>query len=128
VIEIPREPEPGSALDVASLAERLYRFASEVITYMLRVPEIELKTFSTVGHYPIYVDTEIDDVAGVTCVRAYRVDGGGGIAASGVSWAESDDTLQPGIRVDAIDGVTAAAGTAGNEIAVTLMIVGQVNS
>jgi len=123
----PRMPDPGGATALAALAERFYRFASEVLNYMRLQPALEIKTFSSVGHYPIYVETRVAPVAGVICCRAYHeLQGEQTIAGAGVAWRASEDTEQPGIVIDSIEGVSESVGTAGENVTVTIIIFGEV--
>jgi hypothetical protein len=123
-LQLPRLLVPEPLDDVAELAERFYRFTSDVYDFLRLLPTVEFKMFTTVGNFPIYVETQTTRAISVKRVQTYETLNAGSTAAyladTSISWRLSDDPDQPGIIVTGLGGVVGPA-----ELTITLEIMGE---
>lgn len=112
------------ARDLADLSQRFFEFVSHVLEFLRLMPSLELKTFTTVGDFPIYVQTITPRALGVLRVQTTKTADPTGIAVASadtaISWRLSDDTQQPGIVVTSLGGVTGP-----DELTITLLVLGE---
>ncbi len=121
--QLPKLPLPAALKDAQALAVALYQLASDVYEFMRLQPTVEFKTFTTVGDFPIYVQTQTPRARSVKRVQTYLTDDPASEAAyladSALSWRLSDDPDQPGIIVTGVGGVVGP-----DELTITLEILG----
>lgn len=124
-LHLPRKLDTAPVKGLSDLALRLFTFCNDVYEFLRSIPALEVRTFSTHGHYPIFVETGVTIPTHVLRTRSYETKTGMPIAGTGIAWRLSEDPRQPGIMVTELDGVPAAVGTLGEETTVTLLILGE---
>lgn len=124
--KLPALPVPAELGSLPKLAEALYRFGDHVLEYLRHLPTVEFKTITTVGHYPIAVETITARPLGVLRLRTYETDRPSVLTAStAIGWYPSDDPLQPGIIVTELGGIPSSPANAYPEQTVVLLVLGE---
>jgi hypothetical protein len=110
--------------ELPDIVRRFMAFASDVYEFLRLLPTVEFKTFTTVGDFPIYVETLTKKACGVVRVQSFETKDPSSESAyvsdTSISWRLSDDSKQPGIIVTGIGG---AIGP--DELTITLLVLGE---
>jgi hypothetical protein len=116
--------ELSAVRDVADLSARFIAFAHDVYEFLRLMPTIEFKTITTVGNFPLYVETQTPKAVGVLRVQSYETRQPGVEAAyipdTSIQWRLSDDPYQRGIVITSIGGQIGP-----EELTMVLLILGE---
>lgn len=122
--KLPRALVPSPLKDLAELAGRFHAFASDVCEFLRLMPTIEFKTFTTVGNFPIYVQTQTPKAVAVVRVQSFETLNSAStasyVADTSIAWRLSDDPDQPGIVVTSFGGAVGPT-----ELTSTLLVLGE---
>ncbi len=123
-LKLPRISVPSPLKDVSELAGRFSSFASDVYEFLRLLPTVELKTVTTVGNFPIYVETQTAKAIAVVRVQSFETLNPASeatyVSDTSIAWRLSDDPDQPGIVITSLGGVLGP-----NELTTTVLVFGE---
>lgn len=96
-------------------------FARRLLDFLKpNLPDVEFKSITTIGNFPLYVSTRINAPIDVRRCQTYETRNAGmAIGDTSIAWRVSGDPRQPGIFIDDMGGITV-----GTDYTVVLAIQG----